>query len=189
MSISHSHTQILGTAADAVERSIALLREEWRDGFAGRKISRVRMLLHQAQNLTGDESVAMALARIDLRLGEYAALDTDGRRTELTEIGKTLTSIGAKLPDEVRSVDKPAAPARRAPAPKPAKAATVRQVALTSPVTMLPRVGDQIARKLAKLGLETVGDVVRFLPRRHIDYSKTMTIREAVGFDTTGESR
>jgi len=187
MSISHSHTQILGTAADAVERSIALLREEWRDGFAGRKISRVRMLLHQAQNLTGDESVAMALARIDLRLGEYAALDTDGRRTELTEIGKTLTSIGAKLPDEVRSVDKPAAPARRAPAPKPAKAATVRQVALTSPVTMLPRVGDQIARKLAKLGLETVGDVVRFLPRRHIDYSKTMTIREAVGFDTTGE--
>ncbi len=178
---------ILGTAAEAVQRAIVLLRDEWRDGFGGRKIDRVRMLLRQAQNLTNDTPTSIELARIDLRLDGYAALDSEARRQELTEIGKHLTELGRNLPGIPAAPADPRPSNRTTPARKAARPATNRQVTLAAPVTVLPRVGDQIARKLAKLGLETVGDILRFLPRRHIDYSKTMTIREAVGFDTTGD--
>ncbi len=77
MSIARPQPTILGTAAEAVERATQLLREEWRDDFAGRKIERVRMLLRQAQNLTSETGVSITLARLDLRLDDYAALDTD----------------------------------------------------------------------------------------------------------------
>lgn len=188
MSITRPQPTITGTAGEALERAIQLLRDEWRDGFAGRKIDRARMLMRQAQNLTSDTGVSIALARVDLKLERYRTLTVDERRVELTEAGQELSSIKSQLPQVVSPQQRPdrgprpAAGSTREPRP-----VSVRQVGLESPVTMLPRVGDQVARKLAKLGLATVGDVLRFLPRRHIDYSKTMTIREAVGFDTTGE--
>ena len=188
MPIARPQPTVLGTAEEAVERAIQLLREEWRDGFTGRKIDRARMLLRQAQNLTGDPAVSIDLARLDLRFDDYAALDSEDRRGELTEIGKQLAELRSKLPREpAPSPDITPSRQRQAPARAPIRTAPSRQVAMTAPVTVLPRVGEQVARKLAKLGLMTVGDVVRLLPRRHIDYSKTMTIREAVGFDTTGD--
>jgi ATP-dependent DNA helicase RecG len=186
MSITRPQPTILGTAAEAVARATQLLREEWREGFTGRKIDRVRMLLRQAQNLTNDTGMSIALARLDLRLDDYAALDADGRKAELAEIGKQLNELSQRLPHFPGAAIE-SAPPKKPSAAKPARPAISRQVSLASPVSVLPRVGDQVAKKLAKLGLETVGDVLRFLPRRHIDYSKTMSIREAVGFDTTGE--
>ncbi|HET9660890.1 MAG TPA: ATP-dependent DNA helicase RecG [Thermomicrobiales bacterium] len=186
MSITRPQPNVLGTAGEAVERSLQLLREEWRDEFAGRKIDRVRMLLRQAQNLTSDTGLSIALARLDLRLDAYAALEPADRKTELAEIGRQLNELSQRLPKAPGASTKPVAPTRPAPA-RPTRTAPPRQVSLQSPVTVLPKVGDQVAKKLAKLGLATISDVVRFLPRRHIDYSKTMSIREAVGFDTTGE--
>lgn len=188
MSIARPSQSIQGTTAEAVARAIQLLRDEWRDGFTGSKIDRARRLLQHAQNLTSDTAVSIELARIDLRLDGYKTLAPEARRAELTDIGKHLANLEKSLPREIATTTGGASSANRsAPARKPARPAPVRQVSMAAPVTMLPRVGDQVARKLAKLGLETVGDVVRFLPRRHIDYSKTMTIREAVGFSTSGE--
>ncbi len=186
MSTVHPQQTILGTTAEALERATQLLRDEWRDGFAGRKIDRVRMLLRQAQNLTSDTGISIALARLDLRLDDYVALDTEGRKAEIAEIGKQLNELSQRLPRVPTESPTRITPSKPAPA-KPGRSAPARQVSLASPVSALPRVGDQVAKKLAKLGLETVLDVVRFLPRRHIDYSKTMSIREAVGFETTGE--
>jgi len=80
MSIARPQPTVLGTAPEAIERALQLLREEWRDGFAGRKIDRVRMLLRQAQNLTGDTALSITLARLDLRLEGYPSLDSDGRK-------------------------------------------------------------------------------------------------------------
>lgn len=187
MSIARPQPTVLGTAPEAIERALQLLREEWRDGFAGRKIDRVRMLLRQAQNLTGDTALSITLARLDLRLEGYPSLDSDGRKIELTEIGKQLTEMQQRFPSVPAQQTRPTPSLPPVSAPTPARAAPSRQISVQSPVTLLPRVGDQIAKKLSKLDLTTVGDLLRFLPRRHIDYSKTMTIREAVGFDTTGD--
>lgn len=50
---------------------------------------------------------------------------------------------------------------------------------LTNPVTTVKGVGDELAKKLAILGLHTVGDLVDYLPRRYEDYSEVVTIRDA----------
>ncbi len=51
-------------------------------------------------------------------------------------------------------------------------------VALGDDVTKLRRVGDQLAKKLGKLGIETVEDLVYHFPHRHNDYAKIRKISE-----------
>ena len=43
---------------------------------------------------------------------------------------------------------------------------------LTSPVTALRGVGPQKARALEKLGIRTLGDLLRFYPRTYVDRQK-----------------
>jgi ATP-dependent DNA helicase RecG len=50
---------------------------------------------------------------------------------------------------------------------------------LSSPVTAVKGVGEELAKKLAVLGVRTVGDVVDYLPRRYEDYSDIVAIRDA----------
>jgi ATP-dependent DNA helicase RecG len=177
---------VQGSATEAVGRAVELLREEWRDGFAGRKIDRARVLIQQAQGLTNDPGLSIALARIDLQLDRYQTASTEDRKSQLADIGKDLAAVKDQIPGT--AVPNPRPAMATTPNQRPARAIPpARQVTLAAPVTMLPGVGEKNAKKLTKLGLATIGDVLRFLPRRHIDYSKTMTIRDAVGFDTTGE--
>lgn len=42
---------------------------------------------------------------------------------------------------------------------------------LTSPITELKGVGDELAKKLAVLGVKTIGDLIGHFPRRYEDYS------------------
>jgi ATP-dependent DNA helicase RecG len=48
--------------------------------------------------------------------------------------------------------------------------------ALEAPLTTLSGIGPKSARTLAKLGLETLGDLLWYLPRRYDDYSQLKTI-------------
>lgn len=47
---------------------------------------------------------------------------------------------------------------------------------LKSPVTELKGVGPEVARQLKSLGIETVGQLVEYLPRRYNDYSAVLPI-------------
>ncbi|HSX15316.1 MAG TPA: ATP-dependent DNA helicase RecG [Candidatus Saccharimonadales bacterium] len=49
---------------------------------------------------------------------------------------------------------------------------------LSSPVTVVKGVGEELAKKLAVLGVETVGELVDYLPRRYEDYSEIVAIRD-----------
>jgi ATP-dependent DNA helicase RecG len=66
-------------------------------------------------------------------------------------------------------------------------------LSLDDPVTKLKGAGGATSKKLAKLGVETVGDLLRLAPRRHIDYSRTIRIGEALnlqaGSDVTVRGR
>ncbi len=44
--------------------------------------------------------------------------------------------------------------------------------ALEQPVEVIPRVGKSMSEKLARLGVQSVGDLLFFFPRRHDDYTK-----------------
>jgi ATP-dependent DNA helicase RecG len=50
---------------------------------------------------------------------------------------------------------------------------------LSSPVTAVKGVGDEQAKKLAILGVKTIGQLIDYLPRRYEDYSEVVAIRDA----------
>ena len=57
---------------------------------------------------------------------------------------------------------------------------------LSAPITALEGVGPAAARNLAKLGVETVGDLLGHLPFDHRDYERTRTVAElAIGEEAT----
>ncbi len=58
--------------------------------------------------------------------------------------------------------------------------APARRLSPDDPVTVLKGAGGATSKKLAKLGVETVGDLLLLSPRRHIDYSRTIRIGEAL---------
>ena len=47
---------------------------------------------------------------------------------------------------------------------------------LEAPVTVMSGIGERRSERLSKLGIETVGDLVRLYPRRYEDYSQLKTI-------------
>ncbi|HSX06921.1 MAG TPA: ATP-dependent DNA helicase RecG [Candidatus Saccharimonadia bacterium] len=49
---------------------------------------------------------------------------------------------------------------------------------LSSPITAVKGVGEELAKKLAALGVETVGQLIDYLPRRYEDYSEVVAIRD-----------
>jgi ATP-dependent DNA helicase RecG len=97
----------------------------------------------------------------------------------------------------------PAAPAPRKSTPLDRKDAPVsRPIRVTAqvaplspdaPVTSLRGAGGATSKKLAKLGVETVGDLLLLAPRRYIDYSRTIQIGKALalraGEDVTVRGR
>jgi ATP-dependent DNA helicase RecG len=50
---------------------------------------------------------------------------------------------------------------------------------LSSPVMTVKGVGEELAKKLAVLGVHTIGQLVDYLPRRYEDYSDIVAIRDA----------
>jgi len=88
------------------------------------------------------------------------------------------TSNGAVEPRAVRPrVPSPAPSARPGPISSPL------HLELNSPVTKLPGISKANAARLEKLGVTTVGDAVRFFPRRFNDYTD---MRKIAGLETSG---
>ena len=50
---------------------------------------------------------------------------------------------------------------------------------LNAPVTVVERVGERMAEKLARLGIHTVEDLIYHLPRRYDDYTRLVPIHQA----------
>lgn len=65
----------------------------------------------------------------------------------------------------------PRRPARPPSTPEPSVPA-----ALSAPLTIISGIGPKSAETLARLGLETLGDLLWYLPRRYDDYSQLKTI-------------
>ncbi|HEY9642275.1 MAG TPA: ATP-dependent DNA helicase RecG [Coleofasciculaceae cyanobacterium] len=80
----------------------------------------------------------------------------------------------------------PAAKAKaKVPRTKPLVEAKPRvKLQLDQAVTYLPGIGAKNSERLAKLGLNTVRDVLYYYPRDHIDYARQINIRELTPGDT-----
>jgi ATP-dependent DNA helicase RecG len=120
------------------------------------------------------------------QLRAYSSLPDSAARQEavaaLLETLQTGPPIGVSRREEKGEQPSPAPPAADAPTPLQAKPALVPsaparpRTGLDSPVTALQGVGTQQAKRLARLGIHSIRDMLYFFPRRHDDYSQLKTI-------------
>jgi ATP-dependent DNA helicase RecG len=195
-----------GDGRARLETVVEMLRREWRGGCrAGNAFNAADASVRRLREVAASEQIARDLGDVIANLDQYRVLPEDRRPEKLTEIA---TAIKRLIP-QVAALDAPArpmgtlnrAPARKrngpepepAPAPTKPRAAAKPRLSLDAPVTDLKGAGGATSKKLAKLGVETVGDLLLLSPRRHIDYSRTIRIGEALnlqpGSDVTVRGR
>jgi ATP-dependent DNA helicase RecG len=76
----------------------------------------------------------------------------------------------ATMPAQPRETGRPVEAARH-PDPPPSQVDHDAPSGLDAPITTLRGVGPRTAEQLQKLGLNTIGDMLAFYPRRYVDYS------------------
>ena len=115
------------------------------------------------------------------RLRAYSALSDDGARQKaVTELLGMLQAAPPQREEEEKAVPAPPVPAKTGPAP------TLARTGLDSSVTVLQGVGSRQAKRLAKLGVHTIRDMLYCFPRRYEDYSQLKPInRLEYGEDVT----
>ena len=88
------------------------------------------------------------------------------------------TPAEAAPPETPPAPQEEAKPEEQQPAPKPVRAARPEgpSAALNASVTVLPRVGDRKAKTLNRIGIQTLGDMLYYFPRRYDDYSQLTPI-------------
>lgn len=112
-------------------------------------------------------------------------------RLEALENAGAVPTLASAEPEEkdvvgVPPLSKPRAPSAPAeavpPAPKPAEPApappAVKSAGLGADLTTLPRVGQMQAKRLEKLGIRTIEDLLYHFPRRYDDYSRLKLIHQ-----------
>lgn len=114
----------------------------------------------------------------DMTFAQRQHLVADTRRT----LYQTLKLVEQQASQAVPTSSTPAAAggssaAKKAKVPKTLPLVEKnRQLELDQAVTYLPGVGAKNAERLAKLGLNTVRDLLYYYPRDHLDYARQVTI-------------
>ncbi|MFN8594264.1 MAG: ATP-dependent DNA helicase RecG [Thermomicrobiales bacterium] len=189
-----------------LDTAVENLRREWRAGCrAGNSYQAALGSVRRLRGNATSEQLAADLAAVVAALEHYPSLSPDQRQEALKHIAAALKRLTPRFaasgparptgtlesavrparkavstPEPViskRSESAPATPTVVARQPPRVAAATF---ALDDPVTDLKGAGGATSKKLAKLGVETIGDLLFFAPRRHIDYSRTIRIGEAL---------
>ncbi|MFN8665434.1 MAG: ATP-dependent DNA helicase RecG [Thermomicrobiales bacterium] len=207
-------------ARERIEAAVELLRREWRDGCNAGTTYQVAMQSVRRLGSTLPPAEAAELHAIVTDLERYDGLTVEQRRATLAGIADRLKRLAPRLPRRAPT-PRPAAPERpplrqpaardRGTAPPASRLSTsldhadppvsrpirvtarVAPLSPEAPVTALKGAGGATSKKLAKLGVETVGDLLLLAPRRYIDYSRTIQIGKALalrpGEDVTVRGR
>ncbi|MGQ9682929.1 MAG: ATP-dependent DNA helicase RecG [Anaerolineae bacterium] len=151
--------------------------------------------IKEAQEGAPNPEVTQFVRDIILQLEGYGQKDRSARalavEQALTTLANALQTVAAGSgmdpeppatapapPEEPCAPTTPtvAAPTNQAPAPRPRRNAASRD--LDQSVTVLHGVSGTYAKRLERLGVRTVRDLLFLLPRRHDDYSRLKTIAE-----------
>ena len=154
---------------------IKILSAEQEDGNRDRIViggleSFLQVWLAEAQS--ADQSADRELvALISSRLRGYGAQSPEQRSRAVRE---SLDALQSRR--EVSPADEPSqAESGRRPAPE-GTAPTRRLLELSSPLSEVRGVGTTRARRLARLGVRTIEDLIHLFPRRYDDFSQLRTI-------------
>lgn len=166
---------------DALSRYGNLSSEEERKEAISSLIQRIQALPASAPSTAVPQapSVNHDQAAIPTET-EVPALDMSGESLEEPTMEAAETTAGAPhLPpseeeDHIPPIHKPS-PSQEKPAPPQPPA---ERHGLDAPVTTLPKIGPVQSKRLDKLGIRTVRDLLWYFPRRYDDYSMLKTIHE-----------
>ena len=149
-----------------------------------------------ARNLHSRAAAASAIPEAALLLATYDEDDQDRRRAAVASAlavldrGPGVQSLGPPLAPAEPADGKgspSARPSKKAPTPsatstsprstaKPAPSGHIDGV-LATPITAIPGIGPKRAQQLGSLGFVTVGDLLYYFPREHLDYRRRDRIR------------
>jgi ATP-dependent DNA helicase RecG len=161
----------------AFEELLETLRDVYRGG-PGKGILRNRAVaqltgLKQLASLSHDSD-----RTIDILLQKLRTLspNDDERREVVTAIAGELKQLrpilGVPTPErEIGKLNSTLRQTKQATRRALEQAVERRTARLEDPVENLPKVGPKGAEQLGKMGISTVGDLLRHTPRDHIDYS------------------
>ena len=174
-----------------LEHAIAALRRVWIGGpemgqDIAMAVDTLRHLQPQAA-ATHEAAVVLETAIASLR---HLPRDPQERREQIAGIGKMLQAITPIIgvPTNGPEIGKlnTALGEKRAGHPPteraPRRPVTIPSLTPDSMITELPGVGPKTVRKYQEgLGLHTLQDILQMVPRRHIDYTKTVRLDDPLG--------
>ncbi len=183
---------------DRSETLRRILRQEARRGYDdGAVIGGLERFLAnwEAESARGGAEKARSLGEIGRALEGYQALDPAEREARVKNVLRILgggaESAAPRGEPQERGPRTAAAPAPAKPPPAaPQKKAAQRaarprkprakspRAALDSSLTVVPMLKTEDAKRLEKLGLTTLGDLIHHFPHRHIDRSLIKTIAD-----------
>ena len=138
--------------------------------------------LQESRPAYGPESQDWVQAIADALRNYSRLVHEPARREAIGALSALLAAGPTAAPDGEAHAGATTEPARDGchsePGPTPGPLTPVRDYAgLDSPVTALHGVGPRQARRLARLGIETIRDTLYYFPRRFDDFSKLKPIR------------
>jgi len=140
----------------------------------------------QLRELTKDPQLLEEFDALNLADSSYGSLDPEERRRWLADVTGWLERIERPVKEAVngrRTQDRPARPTPVKKKPR-VRAATGRrkrkEAELDAPITVIKGITPNVADRFAKLNVRVVHDLLRFFPRRYVDYSQTKPISELV---------
>ena len=138
--------------------------------------------IHKWARKTGDRvnSPALLARFIELHLADsnYAEWSVDKRKAWVKEVLDWLAKAEAAVGVAPARKSKARSKVVSRPSAGPAVRSSTGDKSLDSPVTVAKGIAASSASKLAKLGVQTIRDLLYFFPRRHLDYSQRKPIAE-----------
>ena len=180
-----------GSSAQQLERVIGALRRIWVGGpDIGRDIAMALDTLRQiAPQVASTHEIATTF---DMTIAALTKLprDESARRKEIERLGKSLQAVkpilgASSTTTEYGKLNTTLGEKRAGHPPKdraPRRVPMIGQLPPDALISELPGIGPKNLKKYTEgLGLQTLEDVLRMVPKRHIDYSNTIRLDDPIG--------
>ena len=164
-----------------------ILEQEVRRGYDdGTVIGGLEQFLANWQAESAPESAKDSQSLIAVSGKCWRTITRSNRRTGATRVQSALQILnGQTVPNPTGPGNPPPKESSTSPAkdsgssPRPRKQVASRpQADLDSPLAIVPMLKAEDAKRLEKLGLSTLGDLIQHFPHRHIDRSRIKTIAD-----------
>lgn len=179
------------SGAQQLEHAIAALRRVWIGGpEIGRDVAMAVDTLRHLQPQAAATHEAAVVLETAIETLRHLSRDQDERREQVAGIGKTLQAIKPIIGQpasgpEIGKLNTALGEKRAGHPPKeraPRRPVTVPSLPPDALITQMPGVGPKNVKKYEDgLNLHTLQDVLQLVPRRHIDYTKTVRLDDPLG--------